>query len=303
MALVLEHGAKVALLGVGLALALGCSSETGNAVTPPNDGGTPPDGGDSAPPPECAEGPGYGQATPKQFVQGIGATVVDLDGQPAAGELAQVCGTDLCINGTTDGYGSVAIPVNQELTKPAFKYGLGVAVAKFALLLSTEPEQDLGTIVTARFPDLGTGVKLEPGKSATSSGVTLELAPDAVIDLNLLDFRTDEEQSFRAVQIPAGQAPAAVDPSLGLELVYATTPVETTFCPHASLTVPNSLAWEPGTPVEFFVHGIVIDEAWAPYGGWGKVSDGAVSADGASVVTDEAGGIPILSVIGIRRAP
>ena len=67
------------------------------------------------------------------------------------------------------------------------------------------------------------------------------------------------------------------------------------------LSVPNTTGWAAGTEVEFWIHGVSVKEEWAPYGGWGKVSDGKVSSDGSRVETNEGDGIPILSVIGIRK--
>jgi hypothetical protein len=88
-----------------------------------------------------------------------------------------------------------------------------------------------------------------------------------------------------------------------LELLFALSPVDTVVCPPARLGVTNSGGWPPATAVEFFVHGVSIEEHWAPYGGWAKVSDGAVTSDGARITTAESGGIPVLGVIGVRRKP
>jgi hypothetical protein len=92
-----------------------------------------------------------------------------------------------------------------------------------------------------------------------------------------------------------------VDPTLKLELLFAAVPLETRFCPAAHVSVPNSLNWPAGTNVEFFIHGLEISQEYALYGGWGKVSDGAVSADGKTVETAADGGLPILSNFGIRK--
>jgi hypothetical protein len=80
------------------------------------------------------------------------------------------------------------------------------------------------------------------------------------------------------------------------------TPVGTILCPAAKMTVENTTGLPPGARVEFFVHGVEVSEEWAPYGGWAHVSDGTVSDDGATISTDDAGGIPIVSVVGIRKA-
>jgi hypothetical protein len=98
-------------------------------------------------------------------------------------------------------------------------------------------------------------------------------------------------------------APSAVDASLGFGILYALTPSGTELCPPAALTVPNSANFPARSSVEIFLHGTDILESWAPYGGWAKVSDGVVSEDGRTVSTVEGGGLPGLSVVGIRLAP
>jgi hypothetical protein len=97
--------------------------------------------------------------------------------------------------------------------------------------------------------------------------------------------------------------PDAVDAALGLEIVVALAPSGAEVCPAAGLSVPNTAGWPAGTAVEFFLHGVEVEEEWAPYGGWTKVSGGEVSANGARVATTPGEGIPALSLVGIRRAP
>jgi len=82
----------------------------------------------------------------------------------------------------------------------------------------------------------------------------------------------------------------------------ATTPVDAKFCPHASLSLPNTAGWAPGTAVELWVHGVTLDEEWAPYGGWGKVSGATVSSDGARIETNAGDGVPMLGLFGVRKA-
>ncbi len=191
----------------------------------------------------------------------------------------------------------------QAIDKPAFKYGLGLTYAKFALLLpSGQSIFDVGTQVTAKFPAMGSGADLVAGTDVANSGVTVTIPAGAKIKFEP-DYISAEEKQFRAVEIPTAKAPEAVDASLGFELIIATTPVDTHFCPNAKLTVPNTPGWAAGAEVEFWVHGVNTEEDWAPYGGWGKVSSGTVSADGKKVETADGEGIPLLSVFGIRLKP
>jgi hypothetical protein len=236
----------------------------------------------------------------------VAATVVDENGIPVPHMLAQACGINLCINGTTDDNGLVVIDTNSEEQKPAFKYGDGKTHAKFALALSgaSPIDVDLGEQRTVTFDAPSSGAELAPGKTASSQGVELRLPADAnPVKPDPFDFDTPDLRKFRAAPVSTQNAPAAVDASLGFGMLYALTPSGTELCPPAALTVPNSANFPPGSPVEVFLHGIEVDEVWAPYGGWAKVSDGAVSADGKTISTSDSGGLPALSVIGVRLAP
>ena len=76
---------------------------------------------------------------------------------------------------------------------------------------------------------------------------------------------------------------------------------------HGVSKLKNGIGWMAG-PLRahhllmFVGYGVYVAEAWAPYGGWAKVSDGVVSPDGASVTTVDGGGLPELSAVGVRLA-
>jgi hypothetical protein len=215
----------------------------------------------------------------------------------------QVCGFDLCLFGEIDEAANVAVAAAQvtPITSPAFKYGMGLEYAQFVYRLPDEPAVTLGSVATVRLPAVGSGEPLLAGKSARSGDVSVELAAGTRIKLDMLTFSAPEELLFRAARVPLELELPALDRALGLELLVATTPVNTTFCPPAKLSIGNALGWPAGSRVELFVHGVELAQRWAPYGGWSKVSEGAVSSDGARIETDPDGGIPTLSIFGIRR--
>lgn len=250
--------------------------------------------------------PGYSGSAPAQTVTHVSATVVDETGSPVPHMLAQACGVNVCVNGTTDDTGVVVIDTNTDEQKPAFKYGDGKTHAKFALPLgdASPIDVELGKQRTVAFDAPANGVSLDAGTTASSRGVELQLPPDLnPVKPDPFDFDTPDLRKFRAAVVSTQTAPAAVDSSLGFGIVVALTPSGTELCPAAKLTVPNSPNWPAGSSVEVFLHGIDVGEAWAPYGGWAKVSDGAVSADGATIATSAGGGLPALSVVGVRLAP
>ena len=253
--------------------------------------------------PSC-HGPGYAGSPSTQQFSHLSATVVDENGKPVSDVVAQACGTNICLNGMTASNGSVVIDEKVGMTKPAFKYGGGQSYVRFALpLTGSSVDVDLGDEVTFAFDPPASGAPLEPGKAAVSNGVTLTVSSETLsIQPDPFDFDTPDLKKFRAVEVPVDRAPAAVDTSLGFGMIVALTPSATVLCPAAALTVPNSPGWQAGARVELFLHGVDVGEEWAPYGSWAKVSEGAFSDDGTTIATDPEGGLPALSVVGIRLA-
>ncbi|HVU04279.1 MAG TPA: hypothetical protein VHE30_21120 [Polyangiaceae bacterium] len=280
---------------------------TGAAIetdaSPPGSGGGENTGGSGGAPSTC-DGPGYGTGNATTAFSHLSATVKDLDGNPVPDVPAQACGINLCLNGTTSASGTVAIDQSADLVRPAFKYGGGQHFAKFALPLTgdTAIHVDLGDVRTVAFDAPELGAPVVPGTAATSHGVSLLLPAGGSYAPDPIDYDTADLKKFRAASIPVAEAPSAVDPSLGFSIVVALTPSGAVLCPNAKLSVPNSAGLPAGTAVEFFVHGTEVQEDFAPYGGFAKVSGGAVTADGSAVETADGEGLPILSVVGIRAA-
>jgi len=245
--------------------------------------------------------PGYAGPPSPLLVDTVEASIVDIGGNPVPGLLSLVCGLDICIFGQSGADGHVLLNLaGQKVDHPAFKYGDGLTYARLATPI-TAATSVFPLAVTARLPDIGP--PLLAGQVVSSGGVTLSIPPGAEITIDVLTYDTPPAQQFRAAAIPIDKAPPAVDPALKLELLFAAAPVDTVFCPPAAVSIPNTAGWPPGASVEFFVHGVSISQEYAPYGGWAKVSDGRVSADGATISTDAAGGLPVLSVFGVRRKP
>ncbi len=255
-------------------------------------------GGGSAP--ACPPGPGYGGNEKSLDVGVVTAKLIDQDGNPASGVAVFVCGTDICTSpAKSGGDGAASIPANQTLKAPAFKYGDGLDWAKFA---QPVPAGDtaVGTVAALKLPAVGTGDMFAVGASAKSNGVTIDVPAGGSVTVDELTYEDPSTQTFRVALLPADAVAPAVDPALGLEIVYGAAPMETEFCPAATLHAPNTLGWAAGAAVELFIHGLEVGQEWAPYGGWAKVSDATVSADGKEIVTAEGQGIPLLSTFGFR---
>lgn len=247
---------------------------------------------------EC-EGPGYGGNEQTVSVGKVTATIQDQDGMPVANTVAQVCGTDICLSEMTNGFGSVTVNANQDLKAPAFKYGDGMGYAKLAVPLMAG-DASFVSIVTAKLPDIGTGDLFMAGASAASNGVVIDVPAGGKAVIDELIYEDPSTHTFRAAEIPAGANVPALDPALGLAAVFGVAPLETVFCPPATVHVPNTPGFAAGADVEFFIQGLDALQHWAPYAEWHKVSDGKVSEDGTEIVTVEGQGMPVLSTFGVR---
>lgn len=278
---------------------LALSACGGEELADPKDDGTAGSGGSTL----SCHGPGYADGTPSTQVDSFRAEVRDVTGEAVSRVLAQVCGIDVCVNAETDEAGLVSLTPRQAIVKPAFKYGDGLEYAKFAHPLGAGPNYDLGTVTTTRFPARDSGTLLQAGAEHRSYGAVLIVAAGASVEVDPFDYPEAEDRSFRAVHFDPARAPAAVDPALGFELIVALTPTLAAICPPARLSLPNDANWPAGSELEFYLHGVDIEERWAPYAGWAKVSTGRVTGDGTQIVTDADGGIPQLGVIGVRRKP
>jgi hypothetical protein len=312
----LKWGRAAAALSIAALAAAACSSETGGSGSPStssaassgaggsgdggNGAGGSGDGGTGAGGEPAACNPTKNPAMKTELnVTSASATVHDLKAAPVKDNLIQLCGLNLCLNGKTGPDGSVTVngPNNMMLTNPAFKYGDGITHGKFAVPI-TQAVTMLGTVVTPELP--ATGPALVAGMNVTSNMVTLSIPTGAGIEIDELTYDDPKIQGFRAAAVPVDAALPSLDKGLNLEILYAVAPVDTVFCPAVGVTVPNSTGLAANTAVEFFIHGVGVEEYYVPYAGWMKISDGAVSADGKTISTAPGGGLPILTVFGIR---
>ena len=256
-------------------------------------------GGGTGGAPMVCEGPGYEGGEMEVAVGTVSATIVDQDGQPASMIGVQVCGTDICLFGTAGDTGSVSVPANQSFKAPAFKYGDGFGYARLAVLLPAG-DSTFMDIVTAKLPEVGTGDFFKPGASASSNGVVIDIAANGQAEVDPLLYEDETQHTFRAAEIPVSDKVPALDPADDIAAVWGVAPIETVFCPPATVHVPNSPGFAAGADVEFLIQGIDARQHWAPYGKWHKVSDGKVSADGKEIVTAEGQGLPVLFTFGVR---
>ena len=253
---------------------------------------------------------GYAGPTIPTEVHSLTATIVELNGKPAANIGASLVGENLCLNAQADAQGHISVVADGNTFEDGrLMYGTGSVFMLFGAPLfspSGDGNFDMGTLHTARLPDFAAGVPLALGQELTSGDVTIGLDPDAFVEFELLGAYDDcEQQNFRAVTVPPESTNLpGVDEALGLEMMFGLAPIHTQICPPASLTVPNLPGWDAEADVEFLYYGTTIYyEDWAPWGGWAKMADGKVSADGSTVSTNDGEGMNEIGVIGVRLKP
>jgi hypothetical protein len=234
-------------------------------------------------------------------VETITATVVDQEGAPAANVSAAICGINVCgdVADSNDAGGLSVNGIGLDFIAPRFSTGYnGKGYAK---LTAPIPMTNFGTIRVVAMPPLAMGVDLAAGSPAAQSGVTLGVPADAQIEFDCLTFAPEERKFVAAVvDIASWTLPddaPAIDPLLNLDMLIALGPLDTHICPSASLTFPKHATWSTGATIDIYIHGTKTYDHYAPYGGWAKVAEAVVNADG-SVTTREGQGIELLGTYG-----
>lgn len=285
------------ILFVACTWLVGCSSDEapdsagsgGNDATPiAGTGGMPPLM-------RCPEGPDAKTDTEVVTVGVVSGQIVEENGESASAGLVQICGKNICINANVDDSGKLSAGIHQAMDAPACKYGDGRTFGKIGFPIGGG-DSDLGTLTTVRLPGFEDGAPLLPGETTTSAGVSLTLAVDAKVEIDILTYEDESEHGFRAVRLPE-EALTRIDQ--GFVLGFAVAPVETRICPSPSLAIENSIELTAGTELELYILGLDVLEEWAPYAGWRKVGEGRVSNDGTTL--DFPDGVPLLTAIGIRE--
>lgn len=256
-------------------------------------------------PDNCPEGQDYTDAADVWASETVTANLIRIDGAPAANVLTQLCGIDACYAiDDTDAAGAVLLDNGDptDLDTPAFKIGDGLLYGKVAYVL---PDG----VLDHAYPDTraiemtDSGAAFPMGGDVTAVGVTLRIPEGGVALVDELFFPDPPQQTFRAVVVPAAMIDEVAGAAQGFGALVGLGPIDTHLCPAAELTIPNTAGWEAGAAVEFLLHGTEVGEEFAPYGGWARVSTGAVSAAGDTITTTAGEGIPVLGVVGVRLIP
>jgi hypothetical protein len=309
----LTPGLLLSALAAGLSLAggIGCSSSSSPAAAGGKDSGAShadagidgdvgDDGGADAGF-SCDPGCPASTLADATCVSTVQASLVDGTGAPVAGQALLVCGDNLCsLPGVTNAQGAAEFQLCEQMVYPALKFLAGASYVSFATAVS-QANTTFSPITVFPLPATGDAFPTAGG-TVTSGGVSLAVAAGAVTyDPSQADDPNIQE--FRAAQVDVTKVPATLPASLSLDVIWGLAPVNATLTPSATLTIPNTPSWPARSKVDFYMNGVEPAAGVAvPYGTWGPVGTGTVSADGMTISTDtgSGNGLPVLGMVGAR---
>lgn len=224
----------------------------------------------------------------------------EADGAPLRDFAVSCCGRDLCVYSRTGADGRAQVRVCHTIDAPAFKVLGGRELVSFAAPLRAGEAVSVPPVKATRLPRAGVAFPAAgQGATLASGGVSLDLSATTKVTISELEHPDPEDKLFRAASIaPDGVPDGLVPPGLRFDLLFGFAPMSATFDPPAPMTFPNTLGWPAGTRVAVYVHGVEIDDAVAPYGGWREHGSAAVTSDGTSIRAD---GVPALTIVGLSR--
>jgi hypothetical protein len=227
--------------------------------------------------------------------------MLDPSDKPVGGIPVFVCGTNLCTSPSkTAADGSVEVAACLPFASPALKVFSDPAWAPFAALLpGSGPSFTLGNVTLTPLPQQG-GAPLASGSgTVTSGGVALTLSSTTVtFDV---EHQSPDSQLFRAAPVAQGALPSTLQGQVAA--AWGLAPLNTKLKPAVQVQLPNAPAWAAGAAVDVYLNGTDTATATppAPWGGWGLLGTGAVSADGSSIVlTPAQGGLPEIAMVGVK---
>lgn len=296
----------VAFFGLTLSFAMGCGDSgsstgggdtggtggTGAAGAAGGEGGS---GGSGAAGGgvECEEPEGTPGPVNDVEVASVDVTVTDQNGDPVADEPLLLCGVDLCsVPVTSDAAGEATLVSPADtLDRPLVKPNNSLNFAKVGY------SYESGTTLSGIFPRIvNSDSAMTAGATVEAGGASLTIPEGGVVVIDELIYLEAPDQTFRGVVVD-DQAVVSQIAGAGFALIVGLGPVDTIFCPGASLSVPNDAGLGANTAVEVLGQELSVFESFGPYGQWNVIAEGVVSADGSTI---EIADLPVLQTIAIR---
>jgi hypothetical protein len=239
-------------------------------------------------------------------VRTLKASVTDLSGAPIPNLITTACG-DGCTFGKTDTSGVTKMTVRRYMSQAALMLHGRSRYASYYARFEGGGDVDKGVLPLPSMP-IDQAVAFPESTAAVSSvsfgDVTFTFAAGAEVKIDRVELDEPELQRFSAVSVPLDKLPPfAAEAGGGFAAVYAFTPYATRITPAAAVKIANTGKLPSGAAVELFAQATLLDDRNGPFGKFNKLAEGHVSADGATITTDEGQGIPEITWLGVRAKP
>ncbi len=291
MSRVFVFGAFVGVVGMG------CSSSSDSSQDAPKPLGKEYDANG------CIPQSSTGEIEPGAIcVHTLSAAVKDLNGNPIPELVTTACGSG-CTYGKTDANGVTRMDVRRYMKSPALMLHGRSKWASYYSRFDAAGTVDKGQLLLPVMP-FDQGVELPQNgdaKTVSFSDVTYQFAAGTEVKIDRIELEGPDEQKFRAISVPLDKSPPFVAEAGGnFAAIYALTPFGTKIKPGATVTLANTAKLPAGAAVELFQQATSLDNSHGPFGGFSKVADGHVSADGATIRTDDGQLVTQISWLGVR---
>jgi hypothetical protein len=231
--------------------------------------------------------------------------VLDIHGNPPKGRLFTICGS-ACVRGDMAEDGTFVFDKDYcfkklpPLTRPVFFYHGADAYSDLAY--DFVPAD--ATVVDAQFDKTLYVVAVEEmTKLTVNPEVAQTLSDSAGFELSFQAGTVDLgfAEWIAVKEVPKDKYP----PIAGVETLaalYALHPGEVTFTAPAKVMFPNTTKLASGSAVDIFVISSGVGDVGPYPGTLGRVAGGLVTADGASIVSNEGEGLMNIAWAGYRAA-
>lgn len=252
----------------------------------------------------------------------ISGRAIDENGNPLSrGTPVSACGPAQCNPGLTDASGRFRIDVGFHLVPSIYAVQIHVRPEKAAFYFALPkglagPIIEMGDLRVLPMPPSGPSLAINragvPAQSVTSGDVTLDVGDGVYVRLDVeSNLAGALGKQFRSLRIPNPMLHEFADPALGMSVLYALEPFESSFelasAPNVPINVRLSFAnfakLAAGSAVDLLALGSYVNSDWIPPATFQKVAAGHVSVDGKSITLDPGEGLPYLTWVGLRNTP
>jgi hypothetical protein len=251
----------------------------------------------------------------------ISGRAIDENGNPlSGGTFVSACAAQ-CNPGHTDANGRFRIDVGLHLVPNIYAVQIHVRPENTAFYFplpqgAAGPIIEMGDLRVLPMPASGPSLAIDragvPAQSVTSGDVTLDVGDGVYVRLDVeSNVAGALGKQFRSLRIPDTMLHEFADPALGMSVLYALEPFESSFelasAPNMPINVRLAFAnfanLAAGSAVDLLALRSYVHSDRIPPVTFQKAAAGHVSVDGKSITLDPGEGLPYLTWVGLRNTP